>query len=143
MLRSHPSLLCLKYRQGRHKIFHCFSSPGDGKQAPIEIVKLNEKCMMHVAIYRLIQTQPNEGASAALETKNGSPFPFSKYRTLSKSKRRRGRYLSQARSTRKQGGSVLYERLDAHRCFAIYFFNPCLRVLVAWDKYLYCRFSLG
>ena len=44
-------------------------------------------------------------------------------------------YLSQARSTRKQGGSILYERSDAHRCFAIYFFNPCLRVLVAWDKY--------
>ena len=45
-------------------------------------------------------------------------------------------YLSQARSTRKQGGFILYERSDAHRCFAIYFFNPCLRVLLAWDKYL-------
>jgi len=44
-------------------------------------------------------------------------------------------YLSQARSTRKQGGPILYERSDAHRCFATYLFNPCLRVLVAWDKY--------
>jgi len=50
-------------------------------------------------------------------------------------------YLSQARSSRKQGGSILYERSDAHGCFAIYFFNPCLRVLAAWDKYWILSFT--
>jgi len=35
----------------------------------------------------------------------------------------------------KIGGDHLYGRSDTHRCFAIYFFNPCFRVLMAWDKY--------
>ena len=35
----------------------------------------------------------------------------------------------------KMGGDHLYGRSDAHRCFVIYFFNPCFRVLMAWDKY--------
>ena len=36
-------------------------------------------------------------------------------------------------------GIYLYERSDPHGCFAIYFFNPCLRVLLAWDKYHRCQ----
>ena len=35
----------------------------------------------------------------------------------------------------KMGGDHLYGRSDTHRCFNIYFFNPCFRVLMAWDKY--------
>ena len=35
----------------------------------------------------------------------------------------------------KMGGDHLYGRSDTHRCFPIYFFNPCFRVLMAWDKY--------
>jgi len=45
-------------------------------------------------------------------------------------------YLSQERSARKLGHSILYECSDVHRCFAIYIFNLCLWVLVAWDKYV-------
>ena len=32
-------------------------------------------------------------------------------------------------------GDHLYGGTDTHGCFAIYFFNPCFRVLMAWDKY--------
>jgi len=45
-------------------------------------------------------------------------------------------YLSQGRSAHKLGESILYECSDVHRCFAIYIFNLCLWVLVAWDKYV-------
>ena len=34
----------------------------------------------------------------------------------------------------KMGGDHLYGRSDTHRCFNIYFFNPCFRVLIAWHK---------
>ena len=44
------------------------------------------------------------------------------------------RYSSQARSIRKQRGSISYERSGTHRCFAIYIFNPCLRAFLTWDK---------
>jgi len=44
-------------------------------------------------------------------------------------------YSSQARSTRKQGGSILYERSDNCRGFIIQKSNPCFRVLLAWDEY--------
>ena len=33
-------------------------------------------------------------------------------------------------------GDHLYGGTDTHGCFAIYFFNPCFRVLMAWDKYI-------
>ena len=38
----------------------------------------------------------------------------------------------------KMKGDHLYGRTDMHGCIAIpvYFFNPCFRVLMAWDKYL-------
>ena len=32
-------------------------------------------------------------------------------------------------------GDHLYGRTDMHGCFAIYFLNPCFRVLMACDKY--------
>jgi len=35
----------------------------------------------------------------------------------------------------KMKGDHLYGGTDTHGCFAIYFFNPCFRVLMAWDKY--------
>jgi len=35
----------------------------------------------------------------------------------------------------KMKGNHLYGGTDTHGCFAIYFFNPCFRVLMAWDKY--------
>ena len=44
-------------------------------------------------------------------------------------------YSSQARSTRKQGGLILFERSDNCRGFIIQKSNPCFRVLVAWDEY--------
>jgi len=34
----------------------------------------------------------------------------------------------------KMKGDHLYGGTDTHGCFAIYFFNPCFRVLMAWDK---------
>jgi len=34
-------------------------------------------------------------------------------------------------------GDHSYGGTDTHGCFAIYFFNPCFRVLMAWDKYDY------
>ena len=34
----------------------------------------------------------------------------------------------------KMGEDILYWRSDTHRAFTIYFFNPCFRILVAWDK---------
>jgi len=36
----------------------------------------------------------------------------------------------------KMEGDHSYGGTDTHGCFAIYFFNPCFRVLMAWDKYL-------
>ena len=36
----------------------------------------------------------------------------------------------------KQQEYILYWRSDTYRCFAIYFFNPCFRVLMAWDKHI-------
>ena len=36
----------------------------------------------------------------------------------------------------KMKGDHLYGGTDTHGCFAIYFFNPCFRVLMAWDKYV-------
>jgi len=44
------------------------------------------------------------------------------------------RYSSPSRSTRKQGGYILYGRSDTHRHFAIYVFNPCFRVLHEGDE---------
>ena len=35
----------------------------------------------------------------------------------------------------KMEGDHSYGGTDTHGCFAIYFFNPCFRVLMAWDKY--------
>jgi len=47
-------------------------------------------------------------------------------------------YSSPSRSTRKQGGYILYGRSDTHRHFAIYVFNPCFRVLHEGDEYTHC-----
>jgi len=38
-------------------------------------------------------------------------------------------------------GDHLYGGTDMHGCFAIYFFNPCFRVLMAWDKYHQSQFT--
>jgi len=34
----------------------------------------------------------------------------------------------------KMEGDHLHGCTDRHGCFAIYFFNPCFRVLIVWDK---------
>jgi len=34
----------------------------------------------------------------------------------------------------KMEGDHLYGGTDMHRCFAMYLFNPCCRVHMAWDK---------
>jgi len=36
----------------------------------------------------------------------------------------------------KMKGDHLYGGTGTHGCFAIYFFNPCFRVLMAWGKYI-------
>ena len=45
-------------------------------------------------------------------------------------------YLSQARSTREwRGTGIFFIAAQVNTdFFAIYFFNPCFRVLLAWDK---------
>jgi len=32
-------------------------------------------------------------------------------------------------------GGIISMGANTHRCFAIYFFNPCFRILIAWNKY--------
>jgi len=32
------------------------------------------------------------------------------------------------------GGHILSGRSDAHRYFTVYLFDPCFRVLLAWDE---------
>ena len=59
-----------------------------------------------------------------------SPFPFPHRFFFDLSS-----LLVQGHKYPKMKGDHFCGGTDTHGCFAIYFFNPCFRALMAWDKY--------